>query len=247
MAGLLAWGGVAGLAGAAGSLRFAVGQSWGPPFLERSGTRIVGGLLPDLMTAIAAEMNRRPEFHLLPPVRVERAMEEGSVDLQCLLSPSWWPAIRDPARWSVPMLRLRDVLVAAPRGPQTMQAVARRPWTVGTVRGYVYPTLDAAFAQGRLQRDEALDQQAVLAKLSRGRTALGIVNEYVLQAWLRQHPGSQLRIVQVVDEVDAHCLFSAKPQVPLAQMQTAVRRLVSSGRLDALLRRYSSGGEELAR
>lgn len=245
-AGLL---GVAGSAQAqtAGTLRFALGQTWGPPFVERQGLQIKGGLLPELMTAIAAELGRKPEMLLLPPTRVERAIDEGTVDLHCLMSPNWWPAIRDPARWSVPLLRLRDVLVAGPGGPISMQAVSRQTWTVGTVRGYVYPTLDAAFQQGRLRREEALDQWAVLQKLGRGRTPLGIVNEFVLRAWQRRHPVNRLSVVQVVDEVDAHCLLAARPQLPPAQLQQAIRRLVSSGRLQRVIEPYLGGSKELPR
>jgi ABC-type amino acid transport substrate-binding protein len=242
-AGLLSLGGM-GAASAAGTLRFALGQSWGPPFVERVGNRIDGGLLPDLMTAIATELGRKPEFLLLPPARVDIAMEDGSVDLHCLLSPSWWPEIRDPARWSTPLMRLRDVLVSTPSGPPTLRAVERQRWTVSTVRGYKYPTLDAAFAQGRLQRDDALDQSAVLAKLARGRTPLGIVNETVLADWQQRHPNAGLRVVQVVDEVEAHCLLGGRTQVPAPVIQQAIRRLVSSGRLHKLLLPY--GAEHLA-
>lgn len=243
---LLGWGGSP-RASATGRLRFALGQTWGPPFVERDGATIRGGLLPELMTAIAEELGREPELLLLPPARVERAIEDGTVDLQCLMSPSWWPAIRDPARWSVPLLRLRDVLVAGPGGPTSLQAVERRTWTVSTVRGYVYPTLDAAFQQGRLRRDEALDQWAVLQKLGRGRTPLGIVNELVLRAWQRQNPGLRLRVVQVVDEVETRCLLSARPQLPPAQLQQAIRRVVSSGRLQRLVDPYLRSGEEVPR
>jgi len=235
-AGLLIMGGERAQAG--GSLRFALGQSWGPPFLERAGSRIVGGLLPDLMTLIAAELGRSPEFLLLPPARVDVAMEDGTVDLHCLLSPAWWPSIRDPARWSVPLMRLRDVLVHGPGGPKTLQAVERQTWRVGTVRGYRYPTLDAAFQRGRLERDDALDQWAVLGKLGRGRTPLGIVNEYVLRAYQQRHPAQGLGIVQVVDEVEAHCLLGARTHVPALQLHQAIRRVVSSGQLQRVLDPY---------
>ncbi len=230
-----------------GTLRFALGQTWGPPFVLRKEKQVVGGLLPELMAVIAAELGRSPELLSLPPARVERAIDDGTVDLHCLLSPSWWPEIRDPARWSVPLMRLRDLLVAAPGGPQTLQVVSRQPWVVGTVRGYLYPTLDAAFEQGRLRREDALDQWAVLQKLARGRTPLAIVNEYVLHAWQREHPGAGLHIVQVVDEVDAHCLLGARPQLPAVQLQQAIRRVAGSARLQQLLRPYLRGGEEAPR
>lgn len=220
------------------TLRFALGETWAPPFVVRDGKQVTGGLLPSLMRAIAAELGLQAELQLLPPARVDLALEDGSVDLQCLLSPSWAPQLRDPARWSPPLLRLRDLLVAGPAGPADEAALAGQSWLVGTVRGYHYPSLEARFASGALRRDDALGQGAVLDKLARAHTPLGVVNEFVLRDWQRRHPGRGLRVLDVVEETAGHCLFGAKPQLPPARMRQAIQRLVDSGRAAALIRPY---------
>lgn len=220
-------------------LRFALGQSWGAPFLERSGSRVLGGLLPDLMTAIAAEMGTTPVFELLPPARVEAALADGSVDLQCLLAPSWWPNPPSYLHWSVPVLVLRDVLVTGPDGPPTAAAFEQGgPWTLGGVKSYVYPTLAGRIAAGQLVRDDALDQWSVLEKLSRGRTAVGVVNEWTLRAYNRRSGNPPLRMLKVVDEVGAHCLISSRSAVPVSQLQEAIRRWVAKGGVQRVLAPY---------
>lgn len=221
-------------------LRFAVNQSWAPPLVEHRGGRVVGGLMPDLMRAIAAEMGLQPEFLLLPPTRMGWALEQGGVDLHCLLATSWWPEMHDRSRWSVPLLRLRDVLVAGPSGPDLSDLDAGSgPWVVSTVLNYRYPALAPSFASGRFRRDDALDQWAALGKLARGHTPLAVVNEYVLQGYQRRLGPSGLHVLKVVDDLEGHCVLSARPSVPAANIQAAIRRVAGSAQLADLLRRYA--------
>jgi polar amino acid transport system substrate-binding protein len=220
-------------------LRFALGQSWGEPWLMRSGSRVLGGILPDLMTAIAAEMGTTPHFEMLPAKRVEAALADGSVDLQCLMAPAWWANKPPHLHWSVPVLPLRDVLVTAPDGPPTMQAFEQGGrWTVGTVRGYVYPKLSEHVAAGRWVLDEAFDQWAVLEKLVRNRTAAGVVNEWTLKAYNRRTSGQPLRVLKVLDEVNAHCIISSRGAVPVEHLQRVIRRWVDQGGVQKVLEPY---------
>ncbi|MBN8502965.1 MAG: hypothetical protein J0L58_00685 [Burkholderiales bacterium] len=231
-------------------LRFALSQSWGPPFLERQGSRVLGGVLPDLMTGMAGEVGRTPEFVLLPPARVDEALEDGGVDLHCLLAPQWVSIAVDESRWSVAVLVLRDVLVAAPGyaspggQPSTNSpTVPMRGEVVGTVRGYRYPKLEADFATGRLQREDALDQWAVLEKLARGRSSLGVVNEFTFAAFQKRRAEAGLRVLRVVDQVSTHCLLGAKPSLPAEQLRAGIRRYVESGRLAEALEGYQLPAE----
>jgi ABC-type amino acid transport substrate-binding protein len=238
---LAALGGALPLAAAAQlpTLRFALGQSWASPFLERAGTRVLGGILPDLMTGIAAEAGMTPHFELLPPARVEAALADGSVDMQCLLAPSWWPHPPEYLHWSVPVLVLRDVLVTAAEGPATAEAFDRgRRWSLGVVRGYRYPTLEGRIQAGELVRDDALDQWAVLEKLARGRTAVGVVNELTLRAYNQRSGNPPLRVLKVVDEVGTHCLITDHSRHSVPRLQEAIRRWVAKGGVKRVLAAY---------
>lgn len=220
-------------------LRFAVGQSWGPPFLERIGSRVIGGLLPDLMTAIAAELGVAPAFELLPALRVEQALRNGDVDLHCLLSPSWWPELLGSPRWSVPVLPLRDVLVAARSGPNDAAAYAAGArWRLALVRGYQYPTLDSDLSSGRLRREDAPDQWSVLEMLARDHAQLGVVNEYTLRTFVQRHERARVHLLRLVEETQGHCLIGERPAYPPALIHAAIRRLVQSGRLEQVLEPY---------
>lgn len=225
--------------GQGGVLRFALSQSWGPPFVERVGDRPVGGILPDLMTALAAELGRTPQFMLLPPARLEAALAEGTVDLQCLLAPGWWPDAPRHLHWSVPVMVLRDVLVSAPAGPASAAAFeSGGPWRIGLVRGYRYPALQSQLGSGRFQRDDGLSQAHVLEKLLRGRTEVAVVNEWALKVFNARSGAAPLRELQTVDAVGTHCLFTERGKVGVPQLQEAVRRFVAKGGVAKVLEAY---------
>jgi hypothetical protein len=109
---------------------------------------------------------------------------------------------------------------------------------VGTVRGYVYPKLREPVAAGRWVLDEAFDQWAVLEKLARKRTAAGVVNEWTLKAYNRRASGPPLRVLKVLDEVDALCIISSRGAVPVEQLQRTIRRCADKGGVQKVLEPY---------
>ncbi|MBH9551467.1 substrate-binding periplasmic protein [Inhella gelatinilytica] len=223
------------------ALRVALPATWGPPFVMADGGPGPAGILPDLMHLLGLEMGVPVEWVRLPAMRAVTAMEAGEVDLQCPMHPDWWGSPVSAGRWSAPILTLRDVLVAAPDGPThwPVKPVPSHPWRVGTVHGYLYPALKSEFVSGRMIRDDAPDQAAVLAKLARSRVPVGVVNEYALHAFNRErarHEG--LRLLRVVSEVETRCLLAPQPRHEPRLILEALDRLRQSGRLKAVLDKY---------
>ncbi|MBB5204804.1 polar amino acid transport system substrate-binding protein [Inhella inkyongensis] len=221
-------------------LRVTLSTTWGEPFVVRQRGRPPQGILPELMQALAAEMKLTLRWVELPSLRTPAAMSKGEVDLHCLIHPDWWGEPVEPQRWSAPVVVMRDLLVAAPGGPADWAAYqAQSRWRIGTVHGYLYPTLQADMARGRLLRDDAPNQATLLAKLSRARTPLGIVSEYALAAHNRSQPEPlRLRALGVVHEVETRCLVAERPGPGQAAILAAIERLHRSGRWSALLKRH---------
>ncbi|WP_198111500.1 substrate-binding periplasmic protein [Inhella proteolytica] len=220
------------------ALRFAIGQTWGPPFVTEGADGRLRGLLIDLVEAIAREAGRPAELHSLPALRVAQALESGAVDLQCPMNPAWWgQPVPDLRRWSAPLLTMRDVLVAAPGTSLDWPGFLRaRRLVVGTVHGYLYPPLQADFDAGRLRRDDAPNQAAQLRKLERGRSPVAVVNELVLRAHNRALPAAQrLRVVAVIDEVKTYCLLAPNPRGGIEALRAAIRRATQADRLAPLI------------
>lgn len=222
-------------------LRFALGQAWAMPFALIVDGRLQGGILFEMMEQIAANAGAEARITILPAKRVDVALDTGQVDLHCLLTPSWLDKPVTAARWSVPLLALDDVLLAGPdfKGASKIDLATVHGLSVGLVMSYRYPALDAALRGGQLQRDDAPSQQRVLEKLAHGRTDLAVADS-LMADWFNQSQPADRRLqrLQTVHSVMTHCLLSARPDMAPARIQAAVRQLVDSGQLKAILARY---------
>lgn len=225
---------------AAEPLRFAVGQTWAPPLAQISGGRLQGGLMYELMEQIAANAGAEAHYTVLPSKRVDAAMEQGEVDLHCLMSPVWFKQAVPAARWSVPVLRLDDWLTAKPGSPSTPLVLeAQQQTAVGLVLGYSYPHLEPFFRAGQLYRDDAPTQELLLEKLARGRTRYAVVNRLVIDDYNRgRAPSQRLVPLQMVQSFNTHCLLSARTGMAPGRILAAVRKLVDSGQLQTIQARY---------
>jgi len=222
-------------------LRFAVGQSWASPLIELRDGRPVAGLMFELMEAIADAAGARPRYVLLPSKRVDAALDEGEVDMHCLISPAWLDVPLPAERWGPPMVVLEDVLVAPARNhrPAPIELDKQQGLRVGTVLGYRYDKLDALFAAGRLTREDGLNQAQMLAKLASGRTEVGVVDRLVMAQYNRSHASAdQLVALQTLSRTTTHCQLARQTALPAAQLRAALQRVVDSGALRRLLARY---------
>ncbi len=217
-------------------LRFAVSDTWAAPYLVVSSGAPVGGLLYELMLAIAAEAGARPQFVRLPNQRVDAALLSGDVDLHCMLSPQWYVGPL-PGRLGPPMVDLEDVLVMRGSGP-AVELRAQRGLRVGTVLVYRYESLLDAFASGALVREDAPSQQLVMEKLRLGRTEAAIVDRRVLQHFNRDRlAGDRLHARQRIARTVTHGCVSSRSAWPQERLMQALERVVSSGALRRLLDR----------
>mgnify|MGYP002127593510 CR=1 FL=1 len=219
-------------------IRFALGQSWAPPFLLQSPGQAPAGLLVELMGEIAQQAGARARFIPLPPRRVDAALDAGQVDMHCFLSPAWMPEPADSPRWSVALLQLEDVLVGPPGASLPPSGVPDGE-TVGVVAGYSYPALAPRFDTGALLRDEAPSQQHALDKVLHGRNRYALVNRQTLDWFNRQHPPAQrLASLQVLGSASVHCLLARRTGLPAPQLLAAVARAVRSPQWRSIQQRY---------
>lgn len=220
-----------------GVLRFAVGDSWAPPYIEISRGRPTGGLMFELMEAIAAGAGLRAEYRRLPAQRVDQALASGEVDLHCLISPKWYEHPPAADRLGPPMVVLDDVLVAPPDSPP--QDLKQHGLRVGTVLGYRYADLEPLFAAGRLRREDAPSQAKVLEKLSRGRSDVAVVDRLVLAHFNRGMPAAQRLVAQrLLSQTVTHCLFGARTDLPVERVRAALEGMVARGEVRRLMARY---------
>jgi polar amino acid transport system substrate-binding protein len=127
----------------------------------------------------------------LPRRRLEHDLELGRLHgLVIGVNPAWF---KDETRarylWSAPFLRDEDVVVSPIEqpieyeGPESL--VGRN---VGLSMGYYYFGIDELVRAGRIQRDDAINEESSLDKLLRRRIDATVVTQRTLDYLVRQRP-----------------------------------------------------------
>ncbi len=228
--------------GSEGMLTAAVSEGWGPPLvLAEMSDRGHEGLLPDLYRAIGARLGLPVRITNRPRKRV--TADILSLDMHCYATERWFPAdVVAALAWSEPVFTHVNLVIAPAELPAPAEIKDLRG-TIATTLGYVYPALEAAFAEGTLVRSDAQRAPSVVDKVAAGHTDYGVVNSLVLRRHLEANP--QLRdrvaVVREIDPLEIRC--AARRDGPHAQaILAAVKELEGSGELRALRERWSGGG-----
>ena len=228
------------VAAAEAPLRFVVSDSWAMPMVQMErGGRPTQGILHDIMLSLATQVGMPAQFHVLPRARVQNAMDHGEVDIRCHVSPSWLPNLSGDYSWSVPLLVQRDLLIGRRDSPTSVNLAGLQRQSIGTVRGYNYPTLQPLFDADRLHREDARNQEQVLDKLLAGRYHYAVSNQWTLD-WFNQRllPDRQLQSVALVHEQTVGCYVRNDPKVPVQRILNTLQHMKMSGEIDDIIRLY---------
>ena len=229
------------VAAAEAPLRFVVSDSWAMPMVQMErGGRPTQGILHDIMLSLATQVGMPAQFHVLPRARVQNAMDHGEVDIRCHVSPSWLPNLSGDYSWSVPLLVQRDLLIGRRESPTSVNLAGLQRQSIGTVRGYNYPTLQPLFDADRLHREDARNQEQVLDKLLAGRYHYAVSNQWTLD-WFNQRllPDRQLQSVALVHEQTVGCYVRNDPKVPVQRILNTLQHMKMSGEIDDIIRLYT--------
>ena len=232
------------VAAAEAPLRFVVSDSWAMPMVQMErGGRPTQGILHDIMLSLATQVGMPAQFHVLPRARVQNAMDHGEVDIRCHVSPSWLPNLSGDYSWSVPLLVQRDLLIGRRESPTSVNLAGLQRQSIGTVRGYNYPTLQPLFDSDRLTREDARNQEQVLEKLLAGRYHYAVSNQWTLD-WFNQRllPDRQLQSVALVHEQTVGCYVRNDPKVPVQRILNTLLQMKTSGEINDIIRLYTGNG-----
>ena len=221
-------------------LRFAMPDSWAMPMVQYERGRPTQGILYDIMLSLATQVGAPAEFHVLPRARVQSAMEHGEIDVRCYAAQSWLPNQSGDYIWSLPLLFQRDLLVSRKDQPVSINPATLPRQSIGTVLGYIYPTLQPFFDTDHLHREDARNQEQVLEKLLAGRYRYAVSNQWTLD-WFTQRltPEKQLQAVAVLQEQKVGCYVRNDPKVPVQRILRTLLRMKMSGEIDEIIRLYT--------
>lgn len=222
-------------------LRFAVADSWTMPLIRLENNQPVEGIMFDLMNTLASRVQRRPEFHVMPRLRLQAGMERGSVDVRCFVMPSWSGGQSGNFSWSSPLFQQRDWLVAAPRetAPANLEQLSSQ--VIGTVLGFHYPALQTQFDNGHFKRDDARNQLQVLQKLQAGRYRYAVSSQLSLDWFNRSLPEAQrFKPVALLEEQALSCYVRNDPGVPTQGILRSLEAMKKSGEIERMVKRHTA-------
>lgn len=222
-------------------LKFSVAESWSMPLVQLENYQPTSGILFDIMESLAHHVGREAEYHVLPRLRVQAALERGEVDIRCYAAQAWVPNLSGDYFWSLPILYQRDLLIASAEtaaGPYPKQFDNE---TVGTVLGYNYPDLQYLFDNHQLVREDARNQEQTLRKLVAGRYHYAVASQLVLDWLNRDLPANkQLKPVSLISEQPAGCIIRNDPGLPTQKILRTLVRMRVSGEIQQIVDRYTA-------
>ncbi|MBV8503086.1 MAG: ABC transporter substrate-binding protein [Paucibacter sp.] len=221
-------------AGAA-ELRVAVDASTEMPWAHIYQDQLQGGIQRDLGLAIGDRMGREVRFVVLPRQRLSRSIEQGEVDLACVLTPEWLPG---PFDWTPRFIDDADVVLSLSSvpAPKRVEDLANVP--LGTVNGFRYPVLEQQLG-GRFIRDDAPSATNNLRKLDYGRISHAVANERFVT--YQRHLGqlkAALNPPLVISRHRTGCAISRQGQITAPEVSAVIEQLQRSGALAQILARY---------
>jgi polar amino acid transport system substrate-binding protein len=220
-------------------LRFAIADSWTMPLIRLENNQPVEGIMFELMNSLAADLQRRPEYHVMPRLRLQTAMERGSVDVRCFVMPSWSSGQSDNFSWSPPLFKQRDWLVARSQEATPKHLADIPSEVIGTVLGFNYPALQEQFDSGHFKRDDARNQLQVLQMLQAGRYRYAVSSQLSLDWFNRSLPTEQrLQPLVVLEEQHLGCMVRNGPTIPTQGLLSALGRMKQTGEIARIFKRY---------
>lgn len=221
-------------------IRFGVNSDYAMPLIQVSrkdnNPKLEAGILKDLGEALAAEMNMKVTWILLPKKRVAPNLLSGEISLICHVNEVWQPAIKDAVEWSHDLYRSTNVIVHTKKNSlrSIKDLYGER---VGTVLNFVYTNLDKHFAKGEIKRENGPNNESNVQKLLHDRINYVVMSNLEFNYYKRIYP--QLDFVDFgLDIVMTKCAVSKKSTLNLNQLNKAIDSIKKNGTLDRILKSY---------
>ncbi|MFJ4145095.1 substrate-binding periplasmic protein [Pseudomonas sp. NPDC089734] len=222
-------------------LRFSVAESWSMPLIRIENHQPTSGILFDIMQSLARHVGREAEFHVMPRLRVQPALERGEVDIRCYTAQAWVPTLSDNYSWSLPILYQRDLLVASAEAAANTLPPRFDHEIIGTVLGYNYTPVQHMFESRQWVREDARSQEHALRKLLAGRYDYAISSQLILDWINRDLPDNkQLKVISQISVQPAGCIVRNDPAIPVQEILRTLVRMKDSGEIREIVERYTA-------
>lgn len=211
-----------------------------PPFLLYDNNTeypvIQGGLFFDIGLEMGKKLKRPIKFMLSPRKRLDSGLADGKIELVCYNNEAWAGEFAKDYLWSIPIFKQSNYVVSNSKykGNDNLETIKDlKGKTIGTTLGFVYPNLMPYFKDGSIIREDVLSGTANLSKLNAARIPFILLNNLEYNYYKKKFPDLQ-RAPFEIDPVIVKCAISKKSDLKLDEVNTAIKELKKSGRLQEI-------------
>lgn len=221
------------------TLRVAYGQHNNPPYANIENQQLVGGIIKDLMDALAQELNIKVVYKLVSRMREEQQLLNGDIDVVVLSSPVWL-ANGDQFNWSIPLFMELDQFVVATKRPFSINNFNDlKGKRLGTIRGYFYQGLMPMFEQQLVIRKDVENIGQNFNKLKANRIDAFIDSNILIQYYLKNQGDGEFQVANKV--ASSHFMqsaFSPAFALNMEEINAALGKMIKSGKIETILKKY---------
>lgn len=200
--------------------------------------KLMGGISKNLIDKIG-QMNQLPVLYLdVPRARVEGWLVSNQADVGCFLSPDWVSKPQALA-WVGPLFYSSQLVVRRSDSEPIEKLSDMYHKRIGTIRGFVYPELQQAFAERLMTRDDAHSLESNLTRLAQGRLdAVMTVDLSLGYVMSKRQFDTQLSFDPIWTQPPAiYCAISLDSPLRAALVQS-FEQLQQSGYIQQLLQQF---------
>lgn len=204
---------------------------------------LTGGISKQLIDEVGKITTLPIDYLTVPRARVESWIASGKADLGCFISPDW---VNKPKmlEWVGPLFFTTQYIVRRSNSKPNRQLSDLFHQRIGTIRGFVYPELEQAFAEELLVRDDAHSLESNLTRLAQGRLdavmAVDLSYGYVMA---RQQFDSKLTYDPIWTAAPAvYCALSPK-SAKLMLLKQAFSQLQQQNFINTIIQPYLAAGK----
>lgn len=221
----------------ADELVFAVSTGSAMPMTDFHDGALTGGLLKDFGDALARELHMSPRYLPVPRKRVEAPLASGQADILCDLRPEWLEGT--DWRWSEAIFNNRQIVVSRSDTPPVKKISDLGEQRTGTILGYHYAEIEQVLGS-HFVRDDAISDEANLAKLLRNRFSYMLTNSLYYDYQRKTNPGRGQLSPQVfqVMSFDTYCALPPHGKLDPATLDKAIQALKKRGEIQAMMDRF---------
>lgn len=229
------------LAGLSEPLRVGYGRYNAEPYTIMKGNQIEGGIIVDVMEAVADQLEDATLSYLnIPRKRQALSLALGDIHLIPIGNPKWEndPELYD---WSIMLFQTRDVFVVSGESKFEIDKLedlfGKR---LGTILGYRYPELELMFENRTIFRENTKNLNSSFKMLQSNRVHAIINTDILVKYQLRSNPVTKNLVIanKTLKPDNIKMKISKRSPYTVEQLNAAIIQLKRDGVINRILSKY---------